>query len=281
MNTIELCLSIDEGKHDLIIAELNELGFEGYVQDENTLKAYVPESSWKSESKERVKQILSHLSGQDGWDESVIPEQDWNEPWEKSIQPIRVGQFLVRPSWTHVNTEEDLTEIIIDPKMSFGTGHHETTRLILHELPRYIKENSHVLDAGSGTGVLAIAAAKLGASAVIGFDIDSWAIENGEENIERNNVASQIIFRKGSFDVVQETGFDVILANINLNVLLQYNSFFCERLSPNGVVLLSGVLVKDAEKIVSSFHKEGLFVKSSSSEGEWWCAVLEKKEQYI
>ena len=133
MTSIELYIELDDHLHELIIAELDELGGEGYVQETDLLKAYISEARWGEGEKKALTQRLAELNAESSWKERVIPEQDWNEPWEKSITPIQVGEFYIRPSWSPTTGDEGkgLIEIIIDPKMSFGTGHHETTRLVL------------------------------------------------------------------------------------------------------------------------------------------------------
>ena len=281
MNAIELWLELKDDLHELIIAELDELGSEGFVQEENLLKAYVPESTWGEEQKEQLAKRLGQLKSKQSWDERVIQQQDWNEPWEKSIKPIKVGDFYVRPTWSDPahDEQERLIEIIIDPKMSFGTGHHETTRLVLRELPSFVKKGDKILDAGVGTSILSIAAIKKGAELAIGFDIDEWAVDNGNENASRNGVSDQIILRQGSFDVIEESGFDVVFANINLNVLLEHSKFFVSKLKPDGYLLLSGVLRGDAATVKEVFESVGFQIIRHSYEGEWYCVVMQKKEQ--
>ena len=281
MNTIEIQLLLSEDLHERVIAELDEFGGEGYVQEEDQLKAYFLETRWGAFEKKGLTDLLAVLGVNNTWNEQVIPPQDWNEPWEKSIQPIRVGDFYVRPSWAKPAMEEahEHIEIIIDPKMSFGTGHHETTRLVLHELSSQIKKGDVLLDAGTGTAILAIAAIKKGASSVIGFDVDEWAINNGLENASRNGVDQWVDLRLGSFDVVDEQEFDGILANINLNVLLNHCSFFSSKLQRHGFLILSGVLNKDAASVIHRFESSGFQLLRSTQEGEWYCGVFQKKEQ--
>ncbi|MBX2820069.1 MAG: 50S ribosomal protein L11 methyltransferase [Rhodothermaceae bacterium] len=281
MNAIELWLELDDDLHELVIAELDELGSEGFVQEENLLKAYVPEATWGEDQKEQLSKRLGQLNTKSSWEERVIQQQDWNEPWEKSIKPIKVGDFYVRPSWSEKahNGEESLIEIIIDPKMSFGTGHHETTRLVLRELPSFVNKGDKILDAGAGTSILSIAAIKKGADVAIGFDIDEWAVDNGNENALRNGVSDQIILRQGSFEVIEEGEFDVVFANINLNVLLDNSMFFVSKLKPKGYLLLSGVLRGDADTVREVFESAGFQIIRHSYEGEWYCVVMQKKEQ--
>ena len=281
MDTIELSLELDDRFHDQVIAEIDGLGGEGYLQEPNLLKAYVPEPSWSQGKKKQLQHYLEALNARPNWEEQVIKDQDWNEPWEKSITPIAVDEFYIRPSWTPSipGENEDRIEIIIDPKMSFGTGHHETTRLVLRELVHYVKRGDTILDAGAGTAILAIAALKKGALSVIGFDIDEWAINNGLENASRNGVAEQIELRMGSFEQIEEDGFDVIFANINLNVLLKHTAFFAAKLRDDGHLLLSGVLRRDVPVIKEAFESAGFTIIRNTHEGEWHCCVMQKKEQ--
>ena len=283
MNVIELRLDVEDHLHELLIAELDELGGEGYVQEEHLLKAYVPVDNWgESEKSKLIGCLHKFKAATTSWKEQLIEEQDWNEPWEKSITPIRVGEFYIRPSWAPPLQEKSaaVVEIIIDPKMSFGTGHHETTRLVLRELPSFVKKGDVILDAGVGTSILSIAAIKKGASSVIGFDIDEWAINNGLENAARNSVSDKLILRKGSIDVITERTFDVVFANINLNVLLKSSRWFASKLRPNGHLLLSGILRSDDGVIKQAFEAAGFYTIRNSYEGEWQCSVMQKKEQY-
>ena len=277
MNTIELTLSIPEYLQDMLIAELDLLSFTGFVQESISMKAYVPEQAWNTESANFIRTWLDKHQCDVTWDESVIGEQDWNEPWEKSIVPIQIGAFYIYPSWSEVHQDaERLIKIEIDPKMSFGTGHHETTRLILRAMPSFIEEGDVILDAGTGTGILSIAAIKLGAAKAVAFDVDSWAFDNSSENISRNQVRSQIDFRLGGIDVVPESGFDAILANINRSVLISYAPSFHGRLKPGGVIVLSGVLVTDKARITDTYEKAGFKRIDDAEEGEWWCCVFRR-----
>ena len=280
MHTIELTIQLSEARHELIVAELDDLGGLGFLQEGDELKAYFSAEQWTQEKRKLLSDKLDALTAKATWIETRIAEQDWNEPWEKSITPIQAGPFWVRPSWADADGSAGYQEIVIDPKMSFGTGHHETTRLILEILPQYVKNNDVVLDAGTGTAILAIAAIKLGASSVIAFDIDKWALENGQENIQRNTVAEKIDLRKGSFEVVTETSFDLILANINRNVLIQYAHDIATRLKDHGYLVLSGVLYSDRAMIEESFEQCGLNIVDEAREGEWWAAILQNRNNH-
>jgi ribosomal protein L11 methyltransferase len=159
--------------------------------------------------------------------------------------------------------------IIIDPKMTFGTGYHETTRLMLRLMETYISPKTSVLDVGTGTGILAIGAAKLGAQKIIGVDIDEWSMENGIENAKRNNVQQQIDIRIGSLETVPEHNFDVILANIIRNTILDLMDAMCSKLAPSGVLLLSGLLMSDRLTIEEALNVRKFTVLTVLQENEW------------
>ena len=276
--TIELALELPAQLHDLLIAEMDAAGFTGFVQDVDggdQIQAYVPRSLWTEDLKSRFSTWLADHNCQTSWREAEIIPQDWNETWERSIQPITISPFYVRPSWAI--EKEGYINIVVDPKMSFGTGHHETTRLLLKLMSRYIKPGTRVLDAGAGTAILAIASIKLGAANALAFDIDAWVTDNVKENLQLNDVSRQITFRVGGMEVISEGDFDVIFANINRNVLLDYMSSFGEKAGENGLLFLSGVLVEDQEMMVEATEKEHFTLIDQDHEGAWWAGVFRRK----
>ncbi len=229
--TLELVFELEEAQQEFLVAELDGLGFDVFINTPDLLKAYIPAPLWNADKETHVGNWLKSRRLPAVWALTEIEARDWNAPWEKSVQPIVVPPFLVRPSWATILPEQQgLIDIVVDPKMSFGTGHHESTRLVLRSLPSLIKKGQKVLDAGAGTAILAIAAAKLGASDVIAFDIDPWTAENAEENIQQNGASSTVRFQVGGMETVTDGDFDVILANINRNVLLDYMAAFAGKL---------------------------------------------------
>ena len=277
MGTVELCINSPEGLHDQLIAALDEIGFEAYLQEDEMLKAYIRENLWDTPATEQLSQVLSTMKGNKGWSEKVIPDQDWNEPWEQSIHPIQTRNFYIRPGWVaEVESVTGLIDIQIDPKMSFGTGHHETTRLILDILPDLMQPGIRVLDAGAGTGVLAIASIKLGARSAIAFDIDTWAYTNAKENTAKNDVTDQVDVREGGIDVVSEHSFDLILANINRNVLLEYGAEFAKKLAGNGHLVLSGLLIEDVPVVEAAYREVSLYCEREVKEEAWAACVFRK-----
>ncbi|WP_162418291.1 50S ribosomal protein L11 methyltransferase [Cyclobacterium roseum] len=234
---------------DILIAELADIGFDSFLETETGFDACIlsgtlDTSLWKNflERYENPAQIKVN--------ERRLPKMNWNEEWEKNYDPISLtDKVYVRATFHPSRKDEFIHEIIINPKMSFGTGHHATTFLMLEWMLSLDLQAKKVMDAGSGTGILAIMAKKLGAKEVIAFDIDEWSVENGNENFEINGLTG-LYMQKGSVTTVEAPGqFDLILANINKNVLLDEIKTYSTKLTPGGQLLLSGFYEGDSEDI--------------------------------
>ena len=268
---LELQLELKDLDPAVLIAELNELGFSGFDETEKLLKAYIDFSLW-TEIHEKVREYLTTISEVSIVAEHKIEQRNWNADWEKSIQPQLIEPFYVYPSWNKKVIPVNTIPIMIDPKMAFGTGTHETTRLLLSWLPSAVKKNDRVLDAGTGTGILGIAASKLGASSIEGFDIDPWSIDNVAENIERNNVDNFKTYH-GSIEQVQPNQkFDVILANINTLALRELLAEFKKYLKKEGSLLISGLLGIDVPLFKDQVI-EGDFTILEQNEDQEWSAL--------
>ena len=275
MDTVELKVYVREEWQDFLIAELGDLDFVAFRQDAAAVKAYIAARRWNEVKREHVEQWLRSHGLAVPVEESVIQSQNWNERWEETIQPLPIGPFLVKPTWADV-PEEQAGRILleIDPKMSFGTGYHASTRLMLRFLPAFVRRGNSVLDAGTGTGILAIAAIKLGAESAIAFDHDPWAQQNAVENIYLNKVDGRVAFREGTIEVVPEAGFDLVLANINRNVLLDLLPAFAQKVKPGGHIILAGLLTADRDCILSAAAVHRLAAVKEASEDEWWAVVF-------
>jgi ribosomal protein L11 methyltransferase len=202
-------------------------------------------------------------------------EENWNAEWQKHFQPLRIGRFTwVAPPWDLPDLKEGDILVQIDPQMAFGTGSHETTQLMIRAMEKYCHEGMSVLDAGAGSGILAILASKLGASRVIGFDIEPEAIENARHNARLNQVAS-IDFRLGGEQVIPDERFDLILANINRNTLIRFIPILKLHLKPDGVLILSGILLTD-EPDLAKVYEDGFNCQERLTENEWIALVLKK-----
>lgn len=252
MDYIRLYISLRDEFHELLIAELFDLDFEGLEEEENLLIASIPANRFDDSKREQIERFLNHLDSEAFVDkEELVQPQNWNETWEQSIKPQSIGKFYVRPTWAPKSEEKNLTELLIDPKMAFGTGYHSTTRLILEWIPEIIEPNDTVLDAGTGTGILAIASLKVGATEAFGFDIDEWSKDNAEENMELNGTKNFSV-ELGSIEVIPKNKkYDVILANINRNALITLIPQLLPFLNKGGKLLLSGLLEEDESMILS------------------------------
>lgn len=240
MNYINLSATIKplEVGRDILVAELSEIGFESFVETENGLEAYIQSNQFKLEAVKNLR-IINNSEFTVAYSTKTIEDQNWNEAWEKSFNPINVeNRCYIRAKFHEKPTDIEF-DIIIDPKMSFGTGHHETTYLMIKRLLALDVTNKKVLDMGCGTGVLAILAKMKNAKYIEAIDIDEWAYNNTIENI-RNNNCKEIVVKQGGAELLKDNKFDVILANINRNILLKDMSKYAKSLSTNGDLLLSG-----------------------------------------
>lgn len=277
MNYLRVEFQLNPDLHEFFIAELIDLDFYGFEQFDDKLVAYIEKRRFNDSNREYLEQLVAAYSGESIMEFEDIPEQNWNETWEQTIQPQRIGKFLVKPTWsTEVpGTDELLLEI--DPKMSFGTGYHATTRLMLQQIQNIDFQGKTVLDGGTGTGILAIAAIKLGAKKAIGFDIDSWSIDNARENTLLNNVDHSVEIRFGGIETVDEHEiFDVVLANINRNVLLDMVPTLINYTKERGIICLSGLLHTDEDAIRDALAELPVEVTDLEREEEWILMQIKK-----
>ncbi len=198
--------------------------------------------------------------------------------WEKSREVIRISErIVIKPTFKEYESVGDEIVITLDPKMSFGTGEHESTKLALRLIEKYVKGNEKVLDVGSGTGVLSIAAIKLGAANAVAVDNDPWCYQNCAENCALNDVAGSIKVVEGEISIIPEENFDLVLANIQKNILLLISEKIKAKLKKNGVVVLSGLQLKDEEEIISHYQSIGFKFKEKKVMDEWIAIVFEKE----
>ena len=277
MKYLKLVIQIAEKYQEPLIAELFDMGFDGFEQRNNQVITYILKKHFGISDRERIDTLLAAYPG-DGFIESeeVVADQNWNKQWEETIKAQTVGDFFIKPTWSEETVPEDKILLEIDPKMSFGTGYHETTRLILTLLPDIIVDNDFIIDAGTGTGILSIAAIKLGASHAFAFDIDEWSISNTKENILLNEVDQHIKVEKGSSEVLsKQNKADVVLANIERNTILDIFPDLDGVLKKGGSMVLSGLLNKDKSSILSVLE-DSYQVVNIPQENEW-IAIQAKK----
>ncbi len=269
---LEISIGASQPKQELLLPTMIELGCHGFGETETELLCYIEKSLWSEEKFERLKtEIKTDIKIKE------IQEENWNETWEKSIQPIEVGnKITIKPSWANYENTSGRIVIQIDPKMSFGTGYHETTRLTLQLLEKYIKKEDILLDVGTGTGILAIAAIKLGGSRAIGIDNDEWSIYNAKENVAANNLSDFIEITDSALASLPETQYDLLTANIMLNTILVMLPDIVKRTKSGGVILCSGLLLIDDEPFSSGIAKYNLKIKEKLTEGEWLAFAVQK-----
>lgn len=203
-------------------------------------------------------------------EEKVLENKNWNEEWEKSREVIEVSEkLIIKPSFKEYSVKPNQIVITIDPKMSFGTGEHQSTKLSLLFLGKYVKNGMKILDVGTGTAVLAIASIKLGADKVIAIDNDQWCYENSMENCEVNSVNDKVEIRLCEINDVAEQEFDLIVANIQRDILLQIKDEIRHRLAKNGLLILSGLLIQDKEEIQAAYNKLNFSLLECKVSDEW------------
>lgn len=279
-NYITLEVSIPFEYQELLIAELLDMDFDGFEQEDDQLKATIPQNRYSDVIREEIEEWLSLQPYMARITREHTDEpRDWNEEWERSIKPLVIGRFFVKPTWVDEPTPDRKILLEIDPKMAFGTGYHESTRLMLRLLPSAIKKGDTVLDVGTGTGILSIASLKLGAISAFGFDIDEWSSNNAWENAVINKVTDSFKIEEGSFEVVPgESTYDVILANINRNALLDMQRPLVKHLKPGGKLLLSGLLETERRMMLKAPGFSRLKLQNEMREGEWIALLLTKQQ---
>lgn len=255
-----------EPASDILMAELGELGFESFVENEEGLLAYILKSEWKEQILNDLF-VLQHPDFEITWTSKEIEQQNWNAEWEKNFHPIRVGDGCMVRAPFHAK-EEVTFDIVIEPKMSFGTGHHETTYMMLQHILNTDFEGKSVLDMGCGTGVLAILAKMKGARSADAIDIDEWCYLNSLENAERNNCADIQVFQ-GDSSLLKGKKYDIILANINRNILLEDIPIYANSLNKGGALFLSGFYLEDLDAISSKCAAHGLEFEKNLEKNRW------------
>ncbi len=258
---------------EILMAEIAEAGFDTFMEIEAGFEAYVEGDVFDNDLLNQVKEKYDQVNPLQ-FSLAQIPKQNWNEEWEKNVEPIIVDdRCLVRAAF-HIIEKKYQYEIIITPKMSFGTGHHQTTHLMISRQMKMDHKNKRVMDAGCGTAILSIMGSKLGAKEVEAFDIDEWSVTNGDENAENNSV-SNIHIQQGKIEEVQLNGkFDIILANINKNILLAEMHHYASYLEKGGLLLLSGFYVHDIDDLKKEAAKYNLSEVAHDERENWACLLL-------
>ncbi len=269
MNYIELSLEIDPEYVEILIAELAEIDYESFVETDEGVNAYIEEPRFDQAV---LQEVIAKYEPQTAIAFSVktLEKENWNKEWESNYETIEVmDKVRVRASF-HEPDASFPYELLINPKMSFGTGHHETTWLVMAEQLSLPHEGADLMDVGSGTGILGILGKKLGAATVLAFDIEEWAVENAKENVALNNVSDGFEVFLGTIgDVDEAKRFDGILANINRNILLQEMEFYYKHLKKEGWMVISGFYQADAPGLKALGEQLGLKALSTNIKNDW------------
>lgn len=285
MNYTELQLTLDPDFADILTAELAELGFESFTETDEGINAYIPEPDFDADA---VAEVVARYSGQTAiaYVVNSLEKTNWNAEWEQNYQPIEVqtdasaegGKSVrVRASF-HEPNPAFTYDLVINPKMSFGTGHHETTHMMMQHQLGLDHAGKAVLDVGSGTGILAILGLKLGATNALAFDIEEWAVENAKENAALNDCQALRVFQGTIAGVAADERFEIILANINRNVLLAEIQTYVGHLKPGGQLLVSGFYETDAPDIQQCATESGLLQVGYLTRNQWASVVFEKRQ---
>jgi len=253
---------LSRAQQEILVAQLGEWGFEGFEEGRDYLSAFVP-------AQQLDERAFMQWAQQEqlAVEKAILPEKNWNEEWEKNFEPVVMGDFCAIRASFHAPISHTQYEIIITPKMSFGTGHHATTRIMVEYMQQLNFTGKKVLDFGTGTGILAILAEKCGAQQVTAIDNDRWSIENASENTVVNQCSRIELIQTGSLE--QLGTFDIILANINRHVILANMAALKQHLKPGGVCIISGLLQEDEPVIEAAAREHHLQIQQQTSCNNW------------
>lgn len=276
MDFIQVTIAAPADLVDILTAELSQYGYDTFMETEDGLAAYTTEEVFSEADVEAVLARYNH-NGAITYTTQRIEKQNWNEEWEKNFEPLLIGDVCsVRASF-HPKPVHVSYDIVINPKMSFGTGHHETTTLMIENQLTINHRGKRVLDMGCGTGILAIMACKLGAGQIVAVDIEDWTVENARENAAINQCAG-IEVRLGDVQqIATDAPYDIVLANINRNVLLDDIPAYAAKLLPGGPLVLSGFYTEDLDLIKDKALENGFTFTSMRTKNNWVSAVFTKR----
>jgi ribosomal protein L11 methyltransferase len=253
---------------EILFALMAQIGFEGFVEGDDDIQAYIDEESFVVEAFNQLIDELEAVNIKVQYRFHRTEDQNWNKEWEKKFDPVIIDERVLIRAPFHDSSGDLECTLVIEPKMSFGTGHHHTTKLMIREMGNHLLEGKRILDMGCGTGVLGIYACKKGAARVLGVDNDQWAYENALENIKRNGTTAMDV-RLGDVGVLYREKFDMILANITRNTLVRDMSVYTEHLLDQGLLVISGILAEDVQYVLNEAYRCGLKHLSTGEESNW------------
>ncbi len=254
--------NVPKEQQEILVAQLSDLNFEGFEEGPRHLTAFIPETLLDETALQDIIATGSFTVARE-----VIAQKNWNEEWERNFSPVVINRFCAIRAQFHEPIKDVPYEIVITPKMSFGTGHHATTALMITFMEQLSLNNKTVLDFGTGTGVLAILAEKLGAKLIAAIDNDDWSIENARENVVINQCSNIVVEKADKLEM--DDRYEVILANINKHVLLANMGAIRQHLQPQGVILMSGLLAGDRTDIESTATQNGLKIVDQKQQEGW------------
>lgn len=257
---------------EILISYLDDLEFESYWEEDEVLHAYLPAEKHDPGKLTALSNTIKNLFTFN-YKTDQLEEKNWNELWESNFEPVSINDKCVVRAPFHDPVPDIPYELIIEPQMSFGTAHHETTAMVLNYMTSMDIQHNDVLDMGSGTGILAILAKMKGATRVIAVDNDEWAIDNTKENIQKNNQKIDDVIQ-GDVNVVEDQQFDLILANINRNIILNHIPSYAKMLKKKGKIVFSGFYLEDLENIHTKAENFGMNLINYNSKNNWVAAVF-------
>jgi ribosomal protein L11 methyltransferase len=262
---------------DVLSAMLAEIGFESFSQTEDCLMAYIQQSVWSEAGMQEIVQDFCLPEVEISYTVAEAPDEDWNQVWEEEgFQPVQVSDEIVVHDVKHTDVPQVKYDILITPRLAFGTGSHETTRLILRTLAQLDLAGKHIIDAGTGTGILSIMAIKRGSESVFSYDIDEWSVENTKDNLLLNHIYNNVEVEVGDSSVLEgQEKADLLIANINRNILLQDLPRFAKDVKEKGQMILSGFYLEDVQTLVEAASKLGFSLSKTENEGDWVMLLFE------
>lgn len=271
MDYLQIKVSCKNEQREIILAFLSQLPFDTFEEQDKGLLAYISLKEYTSDMEQQIKQWEAQLGF--SWEKTEIPGQNWNKVWEADFHPIRIGDFCNIRADFHPPSNDTTFDIVVNPKMAFGTGHHETTYMVIETMEKLSFTNKKVLDYGCGTGVLAILAAQCGANHLDAIDYDILSYENTLENLNTNEIQNVNTYH-GTLERLNNNSYDIILANINRNVILESFQTLYTMLSPGGYLVISGFLSEDEQLMKNESNAAGFRVEWVQNRNNWLCMTL-------
>ena len=249
-----------------------------------TLRSYLPVDATTADRKEQIRvavDLISRLCDLSPMEERVLEEGEWMESWKSHFTVLQVGRIVVRPTWMEYEAGDEDVVVDMDPGMAFGTGHHPTTHMCLLELEKLVSPGARVLDVGTGSGILSIAAAKLGAGSILALDVDPIAIKAARSNVRANGLQSTIKVSSRALSSHKSTrgSFDLVVANIYTKIILEMANDLVAQAAPNGALALSGIMAERAPEVESRLREEGCNILRTGQEGDWAVIVAQKAQE--